>query len=100
MTALDYANERDHVVVRLVGVGCPTGEDIAWIPPETSLPFDLEDVEGEVRADGTFEATNMNDKTGPDGWQFRDWNGNVFYAITLSVDVKIWREQRDYLFGE
>lgn len=97
MTALEYANARENVVVRYAGNGCPAGEDIAWIPPETELPFDLGEVEGELDEKGDFTATNLNDGSGLRGWQFHDWNGNLIYAIWLREDVEVWQEQCDEL---
>ena len=100
MTALEYANSRENVVVRMADVGCPTGMDIAWIPGETKLPFDLADVEGEVDKDGDFSATNLNVVGGAHGWQFHDWNANIVYAIWLRVDAVEWAKQYEDLMAE
>lgn len=95
MTALDFANQRDFVVVRIAGVGCPGGEDFAWIPPETELPFNLESIDGEVREDGQFVATNLA-RAGSRGWRFSDFRGNTIWGVWLRVDPVAWQAQ----FGE
>lgn len=100
MTALEYANAHENVIVRIAGNGCPAGQDIAWIPPETELPFDLGEVEGEVGEDGCFTATNLNDGSGAYGWKFHDWNSNLLYAIWLREDEEEWQEQHAELMGD
>lgn len=96
MTALDFANAHDLVVVRFAGNGAPTGQDVAWIPPHTSLPFNLDEVEGEVMK-GKFTATNLKYGPGLRDWNFHDWKGNLISAIWLRVDRKVWQEQYDEL---
>lgn len=100
LTALEYANERENVVVRYASQGAPAGQDIAWIPPETELPFDLSQIQGEVGEDGGFTATNLNDGSGAHGWTFRDFRSNYVYALWLRVDEKVWQEQYAELMGE
>lgn len=104
MRALEFANSRENVVIRIAGNGCPAGQDIAWMPPETELPFRLDDIEGMVKDDGTFEAINLctggSDRyyTQRQGeWWVHDWNGNIIYAIWLRVDEEVWKEQNDEL---
>ncbi len=94
LTALEYANEREHVVIRYASQGAPAGQDSALLG-ETELPFDLEEIEGQVDEEGNFEATNLNDGSGAHGWQFHDWNSNVVYMPRLRVDPKVWQEQYD-----
>ena len=82
MNALEYANERKNVIVRIAGVGCPAGLDIA-LNDETELPFNLEDVIGEVDlADGDFTAELPK--------RCKDWNANTIYGIWLRVDPEAW----------
>lgn len=99
MNALNFANEREFVVVRIAGNGCPAGQDIAWMPPETELPFDLGQVEGEVGEDGYFTATNLNDGSGVWGWKFHDWRSNIIYAVWLRTDKEVWEKQAEE-FGQ
>lgn len=94
MNALDFVNENENVIVRFAG------QDIAWIASEMELPFDMEDVDGEVGADGQFTATNLTSRHGPyDGWAFSDWDGNPLYEISLRVDAKVWAEQYKEFLG-
>jgi hypothetical protein len=100
LTALEFANARDNVVVRWAGNGCPGGCDTAWVPPETDLPFDLADVAGEVGDDGEFTATNLKSGPGVWDWRFHDWNGNLIYAIWLRVDPVEWGREYAEAYGE
>jgi len=100
MTALEFANAHEDVVIRYASQGAPAGHDIAWIPPETELPFDLAAIEGEVGEDGSFTATNLNVAGGAHGWQFHDWNCNYIYALWLRVDVGVWSKQYTEFMGE
>jgi hypothetical protein len=93
MTALDYANARENVVVRYASQGAPAGCDVAWIPPETELPFDLSEVEGEVGEDGMFTATNLTHGPGAHDFTFRDFRSNYVYGLWLRVDPGVWAEQ-------
>ncbi len=95
ITALDYVNERENVVIRFAHAGNPMGETVAWNPPETDLPFDLADVEGEIGDDGGFRATNLNDGSGLRGWRFHDGRGNSLVSIWLDVNEKVWRALYD-----
>lgn len=100
MNALEFANANENVIVRIAGNGCPAGMDIAWMPPETELPFDLEQIEGEVGDDGQFTATNLNDGSGAHGWKFRDWNANTIYAVWLRVDEQVWKQHhQEFMAG-
>lgn len=90
MTALDYANRHANVVVRYAGNGFPTGTDVAWIPPDTVLPFELDEIEGEIDAGGTFNATNLADDS---EYKFTDLMGNTIYGVWLRVDPEVWQAQ-------
>lgn len=97
MNAQDFADELDNPCVFFAGVGCPGGMTIALLP-DTDLPFDLSEIEGEVK-DGVFEANNLAD---PDchndqacGWKFSDWNGNTVYKVQVLDDFKAYREQNE-----
>lgn len=92
MNALAFANQHENVVLRYASVGAPAGADIALLP-ETELPFNLEQIEGELDADGDFTATNLNDGSGAHGWKFRDFRSNYVYAIWLRIDAKKWQEE-------
>ena len=100
LTALEFANANENVIVRYASQGSPAGRDIAWIPPETSLPFDLDEIEGEIGEDGQFTATNLNVEGGAYGWQFSDFNGNYIYALWLRVDEKKWAKEYAEFMGE
>jgi hypothetical protein len=89
MTAQEYANANENVVLRYASQGAPAGQDVALLD-ETELPFDLDEVEGEVRPDGTFEATNLNTEGGAHGWRFSDWNHNYIYGLWLRCDAGMW----------
>ncbi len=93
MTAQEFANENDNVVLFLAGNGCPAGRDVALLE-DTALSFNLCDVEGEVH-DGVFNATNLNDGSGIYGWRFHDWKANILYKIQLYVDADEWQAQHD-----
>lgn len=92
MTAADYANDRENVIVFMVGNGCPAGKSIALLA-DTELPFDLDDVEGEVDENGVFEAKNYKFGIGAWDWNFHDWNGNLIYKIQLYTDAAEWERQ-------
>lgn len=109
-TAADYLSMHDDVVIRYASQGSPAGEDIAWLG-ENELPFtmlsqdedgtlvlalDLNEVEGVLREDGTFEATNLNDGSGAHGW----WVGNYVYGLWLRRDPDVWQEQWEELMGD
>lgn len=100
MTALEFANAHENVIVRIAGNGCPGGQDIAWVPPETDLPFDLSEITGTVGPDGQFEADNLNDGSGANGWKYSDMRGNLIYAVWLRVDAAKWRAEYNELYGE
>lgn len=100
MTALEFANANENVVIRYASQGAPAGQDIAWIPGETELPFDLDMVEGEVGIPGQFTATNLNPSTGDaHGWRFKDFNRNYVYGLWLRIDAKVWKEQYTEFMG-
>lgn len=99
-TALEFANSNENIIVRFASQGSPAGQDIAWIPTETELPFDLSEIEGEVGEDGQFTATNLNPTQGDaHGWQFRDFNSNYVFALWLRVDEKVWEKHYAELMG-
>jgi hypothetical protein len=98
MTALEFANSHEHVIVRIAGNGCPAGLDIALLA-ETELPFDLEAVEGKIDANGDFEATNLAVGSGADGWKFTDHNCNTIYGIWLRSDAEVWQREFDESLG-
>ncbi len=91
ITALEYANSRENVVVRFASQGVPAGLDVALLD-ETELPFDLDLVEGYVDDSGEFTATNLDRGN---GWRFRDWNRNDVYALWLREDAEEWQTQND-----
>lgn len=99
-TALEFANAHENVIVRYASQGAPAGRDIAWIPPETELPFDLGEIEGEIDADGNFTATNLTSGPGAHDWKFSDFNANYVYGLWLRVDAAKWQEQHDEFMGE
>lgn len=99
MNALEFANSIEHPVIFVVGNGCPAGESIAWIPPETELPFDLDEVEGEVK-DGNFFCTNLKFGAGGWDWRFSDWNSNLYYRIEIEDDPETWERQNAELDAE
>lgn len=89
MNAQEFANSIENAVVFFAGNGCPAGQSIA-ILEGTELPFDLDEIEGEVNG-GVFEATNLNARS----WKFNDFSGNLIYKIQIFADAKIWNEQND-----
>ena len=96
MTATEFANAHEDVCVFFAGVGCSAGTTIALLE-DTKLSFDLDEIEGDVDASGTFEATNLKDGTGLRGWRFHDWNCNLIYKIQLFEDAQQWQEQQEEL---
>lgn len=86
MTALEYANSHSSVIVRWAGVGCPAGTE-TFLGDDTALPFDLHDVDGRVRADGSFEGDGLPD--------LRDSNGNTIYAVWLREDASTYDRLRE-----
>lgn len=92
MNAAEFINQIDYPVIRIAGVGHPSGLDLAWIPPETEIPFDLDEIEGDVQ-DGEFTAANLAVGTNADGWKFTDWSANVIYAIWIRSDEAVWKAQ-------
>jgi len=100
MTALEFANANDNVIVRYASQGAPAGQDIAWIPPETELPFDLGEIEGEVGEDGQFTATNLTHGTGAHDWSFRDFNRNYVFGLWLRVDKAKWEAEYAELMAD
>lgn len=96
MNALEFANTLDHPVIFLVGNGCPAGQTIAWIPPETELPFGLEEAEGEV-LNRTLKVSNLKFGDGIRDWRFSDWNSNLYYRIEISNDPEEWNRQAEEL---
>lgn len=97
MTAREYANAHENVIVRYAGNGCPAGQDIAWVPPETDLPFDLSEITGTVGDDGQFKADNLS---GASGWKYSDLRGNLIYAVWLRVDPAKWQAEYDEFYGD
>lgn len=80
--ALEYAVARKHVIVRWAGVGAPAGTECFLDPSYTELPFELEDVEGFVCEDGSFEGSYLPELV--------DFNGNTIYAVWLRSDEAVW----------
>lgn len=80
--AREYANTRTgRVIVRWAGVGCPAGTE-TFVGDETELPFDLFDVDGRIREDGSFEGVDLPDLT--------DSRGNTIYSVWLYDDAKLF----------
>lgn len=94
MNALEFVNANENVILFYSGVGCPAGESTALLD-ETELWFDLAEIEGEVDADGVFQATNLNDGSGLHGWKIGDGWGNAITKVQLYCDAKQWKKQKD-----
>lgn len=88
MTAQDFANGNENVVVWYAGNGSPAGVSVALLEG-TELPFDLSEVQGEVEEDGDFTCTDYKDGDGVWDWRFKDHSGNLIYKIRLHV----WPEE-------
>lgn len=93
MNAQEFVDTLEFPVVFFAGNGSPGGTSIA-ILDETTLPFDLDEVEGEINGD-VFEATNLNNGSGLHGWQFSDFKSNIIYKIQVFSDKEIWERQND-----
>ena len=78
MNALEYANKREHVIVRWAGVGAPAGTE-TFLGPDTELPFDLGEIPGHLRPDGAFEGLDLPE-------DLTDEDGNTIYAVWLRED--------------
>jgi hypothetical protein len=95
MNASEYVDSIEFPCFFFAGNGAPSGQTYA-ILEETALPVDLEDVEGEVDADGTFTCTNHDDGNG--GWKHSDHRGNTITKIQIYSDKQFWeREYAEYL---
>lgn len=93
MNAQDFVDSIEYPVVFFAGNGCPGGRSIA-ILDETTLPFDLSDIEGEV-TDGILEANNLTDGPGVNDWKFSDERANTIYKIQVSNDEETWTAQNE-----
>jgi hypothetical protein len=93
VNAQDYANDISFPCVFFVCVGCPGGQTIALLN-ETALPFDLSEIEGDVK-DGKLWANNLTSGPGARGWTFYDWNGNTVYKIQVFSDEATWTKQAE-----
>lgn len=99
INAQEFTDSIYHPCLFWAGVGCAGGQTIALLE-ETELPFDLSEIEGEVK-DGTFEATNLNDGVNSaHGWKFHDWNMNTVYKVQIFSDRAEWDRQHAELMGE
>lgn len=87
MTALDYADANNAVILFYAGVGCPAGRNIALLDG-VEPPFDLSEIEGEIGKYGFFEATNLSDG-------FSDGSSNTVYKIQLYSDKEEYDRQRE-----
>mgnify|MGYP000872293471 CR=1 FL=1 len=99
ISGLDFVNANEKVCLWYVSVGSPAGETIA-ILDDTTLPFELSELEGEVNEQGDFVCTNLNTDGGLDGWQFRDFGGNTITNLKLVVDAGEWDKQNAEWIGE
>ena len=97
MTAQEFVNSIEFPCFFFSGSGAPAGQTYA-ILENTELPVDLDDVEGEIEADGGFICTNHDDGKG--GWNHSDSCGNTITKIQIYNDEVLWnKEQADYLAG-
>ena len=95
MTAQEFVNSIQFPCFFFAGNGAPAGQTYA-ILENTALPVDLDDVEGEIGADGGFDCTNHDNGKG--GWNHSDSRGNTITKIQIYSDEKLWnQEQADYL---
>jgi len=85
MTLNDYANDREHVVAFVAGVGNPTGEEL---PLGGECDFaeglGLLDLIGTVDADGDWRWDGEGDP--------RDERGNSITKVSACVDRARWDE--------
>lgn len=93
MNAQEFANSLENPVLFIAGVGCPGGQSIALLA-ETDLPFDLSEIEGEVK-DGIFEGANLTSGPGAYDWKYSDWRCNTIYKVQVFDDAKIYAEQAE-----
>jgi hypothetical protein len=97
MTAQEFVNSIEFPCFFFAGNGSPAGETFA-ILEETSLPVDLEDVEGEIDTDGVFACTNHDNGKG--GWNHSDERGNTITKIQIYSDKKLWEREYAEWMGE
>ena len=97
INAQDYVNSIEFPCFFYAGNGSPAGETFA-ILEETSLPVDLEDVEGEIEADGGFVCTNYDNGKG--GWNHSDERGNTITKIQIYSDKVLWEREYAEWMGE
>ncbi len=95
MTAQEFVNSIEFPCFFFSGNGAPAGQTYA-ILENTELPVNLEDVKGEIEADGGFICTNHDDGKG--GWNHSDHRGNTITKIQIYSDQKLWeREYAEYM---
>lgn len=84
MKASEYISAIGHPIVFYVSLAHPSGVSVA-ILPDTQLPFDLDEITGEID-DDIFRA----DLAGTD---FSDDNGNTVTRINIYSSEEEWTEQ-------
>lgn len=86
MTLNDYANDREHVVLFVAGVGMPTGDHFRLGSPDD----DYADRRGLLDLTGTVDAH--------DAWEWdgagnpTDDRGNTIYKVQAFVGPRKWAE--------
>jgi hypothetical protein len=94
MNAQEFVNSLAFPCFFFAGNGASAGQTYA-ILENTELPVDLDDVEGEIEADGEFVCTNHDDGKG--GWNHSDQRGNTIWKIQIYSDEVLWKqEQAEY----
>jgi hypothetical protein len=97
MTAQEFVNSIEFPCFFFAGNGAPAGQTYA-ILENTELPVNLEDVKGEIEADGGFICTNHDDGKG--GWNHSDQRGNTITKIQIYSDKKLWEREYAEWMGE
>ena len=84
LTALEFSNTHEHVVIRWASTGQPAGVDAFLGHPAADAwdDFDLSNITGHVREDGSFEADDVGDET--------DSRGNTVTGVWLYADEAKW----------
>lgn len=84
MNALEFAAQATFPVAYVYG---PCIAEYVCITDEADFNFDLGEIDGEVRADGIFVASNLNDGSDRDnGWRFRFHTGAIVSTFTIVDD--------------
>ncbi len=86
ITAQEFVNENENVIVRYASASHPAGKDIAILPENwTELEFELEFLDGEIDESGVWTWNGEGEPT--------DFGGSNLYSLWVRSDREEWVKQ-------